>query len=66
MVGTHSAQQNPKLGGPERDLREELPGHTHASWEPMGSQKLPTEVWGNSSWVHPALLPVVQRGAQRR
>ena len=53
MVETPSAQQNPKLGRPERDLRGKLIGHIHASWEPIGSQKLPTKDWRNHSWVHP-------------
>ena len=39
-----SAYQNPKLGGPKRVLCGKLSGHIHASWEPIGSQKLPTEV----------------------
>ena len=66
MVGTPSAQQNLELGRPEGDLRGELPGHVRTSLEPLGSQKLSIEVWGNPSWVHPALLPAVQRAAERR
>ena len=66
LVGTPSVQQNPKLFEPEGDLHGKPPGHTRASWEPMGPQKLPIEVRGDSLWVHPVLLPVVQRAPERR
>ena len=44
VVGTPSSQLNPKLGGPKRDLLGKLLGHIRVSWEPLGSQKLLTEV----------------------
>jgi len=63
VVGTPSAQQNSKLGGLKRDLHGKFPRHICTSWKPMGSQKLPTEGQGNSSWVYLVLLPAVQRAA---
>ena len=60
MVGTPVVQQNPRLGGPEGDLRGKLLGHIQAPWEPMGPQELLTEDQRIPPWVHPMLLPAVQ------
>ena len=60
MAGAPSAQLRSELGGPEIDLLEELPGHLHAPWEPLGLEELPIEVGRDSLRVHPMLLLEVQ------
>jgi hypothetical protein len=65
LAGAFASGADHQLGRPGPSLCRQLPGHVRAPWELMGSPKLPPAAERVSPGLHPAILEVAHRAAQR-
>jgi hypothetical protein len=64
MAGASASCADLQLGRPSQGLRWKLPRYIRASWELMGSPKLPPAARGIPARVHPAVFKAAHRAAQ--
>jgi hypothetical protein len=65
LAGAPASGADLQLGRPGPSLRRQLPGHVRVPWELLGSPKLPPAAGRVSPGLHPVILEVAHRAAQR-
>jgi hypothetical protein len=64
LAGASASCADLQLGRPGQGFRWKLLGHVRASWELLGSPKLPPAARGVPARVHPAVFEAAHRAAQ--
>jgi hypothetical protein len=64
LAGASAPCADLQLGRPGQSLRRQLPGNIRASWELLGSPKLPPAAGRIPAGLHPAIFEAAHRAAQ--